>query len=162
MSPEIKTFPPVRLAYMRYTGPYGHPDIAMHWQRFGQWCEAQGLMKPRRKMFGISLDNPMVTPPNECRYDLGVEVDASFKVTDAATSGVAIQQFEGGRYACQSFNGTAAQIGMAWMAMFGQALPMSGLQREDKPSMEVYLEDFEMDPNTFAFGCLLCVPVKAL
>ena len=160
MSLEIKTFPPARIACMRYTGPYGHPDIAMHWQRFGAWCEAQGLMKPRRKMYGISLDNPMLTPPNNCRYDLAIEVDATFKVNDADKPSVAIQQFDGGRHACQPFKGTAAQIGMAWMAMFGQVLPMSGLQREEKPSMEVYPEDFEMSQNTFVFGCCLCVPVK--
>ena len=160
MSLEIKTFPPVRLAYMRYTGPYGHPDIAMHWQRFGAWCEQQGLMQPRRKMYGISLDNPMLTPPDKCRYDLAIEVDKKFKVPDPASLGVDLQQYDGGRYACTSFTGTALQIGPAWMAVFGQALVMSGLQREDKPTMEVYLEDFELDPNTFAFSCLLCVPVK--
>ena len=80
---------------------------------------------------------------------------------DAASSGVGMQQYEGGRYACTTFAGTALQIGPAWMAVFGQALVMNGLQREDKPAMEVYLEDFELDPNTFAFSCLLCVPVKA-
>ena len=47
------------------------------------------------------------------------------------------------------------------MTLFGQSLPMSGLQRKDKPAMEVYLEDFALDPNTFVFGCQLCVPVKA-
>ena len=161
MTLDIKTFPPVRLAYMRYTGPYGHPDIALHWKRFGDWCEAQGLMKPRRKMYGISLDNPMTTAPMECRYDLAIEVEAKFKVKDADASGVAIRQLEGGRFACKPFSGTAAQIGLAWMEMFGQAMPASGLQREDRPAMEVYLEDFELDPATFSFSCLLCVPVKA-
>ena len=47
---------------------------------------------------------------------------------------------------------------MAWAR---QALPMSSLQREEKPAAEVYLEDFELDPKTFAFSRLLCVPVKA-
>ena len=161
MSLEINTFPPVRLAYMRYTGPYGHPDIAMHWQRFGAWCEQQGLMQPRRKMYGISLDNPMLTPPDKCRYDLAIEVDSKFKLSEPDGSGVGLQQYDGGRYACTAFTGTALQIGPAWMAVFGQTLPMSGLQREEKPVMEVYLEDFELDPKTFAFSCLLCVPVKA-
>ncbi len=160
MDLQIKTFPPVRLAYMRHTGPYGSPNIPMEWKRFGDWCEEQGLMSPRRKMYGISLDSPMVTPPHECRYDIAIEVDDSFKVTDAATSGVALQQFKGGSYACVPFNGTAAQIGLAWVTMFGHTLPQSGLERTDGPSIKVYLEDFKLDPNTFAFSCLLCVPVK--
>ena len=160
MSLEIKTFPPVRLAYIRHTGPYGGPTIPMEWKRFGDWCEQQGLMSPRRKMYGISLDSPMVTPPHECRYDIGIEVDKKFRVTDAATSGVALQKFEGGRYACAPFSGTAAQIGIAWMTLFGHTLPQSGLERVNGPSIEVYLEDFKVDPVTYAFDCLLCVPIK--
>ena len=161
MDLHIRTWPPVRLAYMRYNGPYGSPIIAMEWKRFGEWCEKEGLSTPRRKMYGISLDNPMVKPPLECRYDIGIEVDQKFTVTkEAAGAGVALQEFAGGCYACVPFVGTAAQISLAWMSMFAHTLPQSGLERADAPPIEVYLEDFKVDPATWAFNCLLCVAVK--
>lgn len=37
MNVELKTLPAMRLAYMRYTGPYGHPGIGETWYRFGSW-----------------------------------------------------------------------------------------------------------------------------
>ncbi|MDB5850674.1 MAG: transcriptional regulator, partial [Rhodoferax sp.] len=65
MSVETTTLPALHVASMRHTGPYGSPSIAQLWASFGTWATAQGLMTPRRRMLGISLDNPMTTPqPN--------------------------------------------------------------------------------------------------
>ncbi|WP_411878389.1 helix-turn-helix domain-containing protein [Polaromonas sp. YR568] len=57
MEIELKTLPPMRLAYMRNTGPYGD-HVAQLWQRFVAWCGQHGHMNPRPKMYGISQDNP--------------------------------------------------------------------------------------------------------
>jgi AraC family transcriptional regulator len=81
---------------------------------FGAWCDVQTLINPRRKIYGISLDNPMLTQPKDCRYDLAIEVDATFGVNEADQASVAIQQFGGGHYASHPFKGTATQIGVAW------------------------------------------------
>ena len=78
MHVEIQTLAPQRLAYLRYTGPYGSPDITQTWGRFAAWCAAHGLMEPRRTMYGLSLDNPAITSPDKCRYDCCVEVDQDF------------------------------------------------------------------------------------
>ena len=155
MSVEIKTLPAMHLATMRHTGPYGSPTIAQQWASFGEWATSQGLMTPRRRMLGISLDNPMTTPPAQCRYDLCIEVEAGFK----PNGDVALQDFPGGKYACVPFKGTAFTIGPAWMQMFGQWLPQSGHQPTGQPALELYDTDFELDPTTGVFTCTLCVPV---
>ncbi len=158
MRVELKTLSPMRLAYMRHTGAYGQPSITRMWERFGVWCGEHGLMNPRRKMYGIAQDNPMITPADKCRYDACVEVDDAFKPQGE----VGVQNFGGGRYACARFTGTGADIHAAWMRMFGEWLPQSGYQADDKPALELYEEDFVMDPKTGAFSCLLCVPVRPL
>lgn len=155
---ELKTLPAQRLAYMRYTGPYGHPGINHLWQRFMAWCGQQGLMQPRRTVYGISQDSPEVTPPERCRYDCCVPVDAGFK----PQGDVGVQDFAGGRYACAHFTGTGATIHEAWMQMLGQWMPGSGWQAGDGPALEVYDKDFVMDEKTGEFTCLLCVPVRPL
>ncbi|MGH8830331.1 MAG: GyrI-like domain-containing protein [Polaromonas sp.] len=48
------------------------------------------------------------------------------------------------------------------MRLCGEWLPQSGWQADDKPALELYEEDFVMDPKTGAFSCLLCVPVRPL
>ena len=158
MQVEIKTVPAMRLAYMRHSGPYGDPGITRTWDRFGAWCGSQGLVQPRRKMYGISQDDPSITAADKCRYDCCVEVDKSFQPKGE----VGVQNFAGGRYACGPFTGTGATIHDAWTYMYGQWLLQSGYQADDKPGLEIYAEDFSVDAKTGAFSCLLCVPVRPL
>ncbi|MET1078643.1 MAG: AraC family transcriptional regulator [Pseudomonas sp.] len=155
---EIQTLAPQRLAYLRYTGPYGSPDITQTWGRFAAWCAAHGLMEPRRTMYGLSLDNPAITAPDKCRYDCCVVVDEEFK----AQGEIGVQTHPGGRYACAHFSGTATDIHAAWMHLYGDWLANSPWQADDKPNLEIYPVDFVMDPVSGAFSCLLCVPVKPL
>lgn len=155
---ELRTLPAMRLAYLRWTGPYGHPGITQTWERFGAWAARQGRLEPRRKMYGISQDNPETTPADQCRYDCCVAVDEGLRPTGE----IAVQAFAGGRYACARFTGTGADIHTAWMRMYGEWLPGSGWQADDKPGLELYDEDFAVDPASGAFNCWLCVPVRAL
>lgn len=157
MSLELQHLPATRLAYLRWTGPYADPGIPATWERFAQWCDSQGLMQPRRRMYGIAQDDPSNTPPAQCRYDCCVEVDDGFQ----AQGEIGIQPFAGGLHACHRFTGTAAQIGDAWQALFGQWLPASGWQHAPGPGVELYDTDYVMDPATGVFTCWLCVPVQA-
>jgi AraC family transcriptional regulator len=157
MKVELRTLAPARVAYMRHVGPYGSSGIAHLWQRFAAWCGAQGLMGPRRVMYGISHDNPDVTPPDKCRYDACIEVGDDFRPQGE----VGVETLRGGRFACASFQGTSADIHAAWMQLCDW-LPDSGYQPDDAPPIELYGKDFTMDEKTGAFNCELCMPVRAL
>ena len=156
MHVEIKTLPEVRVAYMRHVGPYGSSSITRIWQRFGAWCAENGLVQPRRRMFGISQDSPEITAPEKCRYDACVEVDGAFR----SSGDVGVQTIAGGRYACADFTGTPADIHGAWMRLFGEWLPESRYRADDRPAFELYDTDFNVDEKTGAFSCLLCLPVR--
>lgn len=74
-----------------------------------------------------------------------------------------MQNFGGGRYACGRFTGKPGnEVHEAWTHMFAGWLPQSGYQPDNKPALELYEEDFVMDPKTGNFSCWLCVPVKTL
>jgi len=158
MDIEMQTLPETRVAYMRHVGPYGTSGIPRLWQRFAAWCAGQGLMPPRPVMFGISQDSPDLTAPDKCRYDACVGVDAAFRPTDE----VGVQVIPAGRYACARFVGTATEVHDAWMRFLSGWLPDSGYQADDRPAVELYERDFTMDPETGAFPCLLCLPVRPL
>ena len=58
---------PVHIAYLRYTGPYG-PAVGKFWmETVASWMATNDLM--RRERYGISLDDPSVTNPAQCRRD---------------------------------------------------------------------------------------------
>ncbi len=153
---EIRNLPETRVAYMRYLGPYGSPAITEMWMRFERWCQAQGFMTPRRPMYGIAQDNPNLTAPDKLRYDACIEVDEAFKPSGE----IGVQTIWGGRYACTKFTGAAKDISEAWMRFIRDWLPQSRLEPAHHPAIELYDTDFSIDPKTFAFSCLLCLPVR--
>lgn len=153
---EFKTLPTFRLAYLRHTGPYGHSDITRAWERFGAWCAENGLMRPRRKMLGIALDNPVITRADQCRYDACVEVGADFQ----PGGDIGVQVLAARHYACSRFVGTGADVPAAWERLLA-SLPARGWQADHAPAVEYYAEDFVMDPETGVFNFELCLPVRA-
>jgi AraC family transcriptional regulator len=162
MNVELKTLPAMRLAYLRHTGPYGTPGIGQTWQRFCAWFAGRALLPRDGAMYGISQDDPEITPPEKCRYDCCIEVDAAFQPQARTDEGIGVQDFAGGRYACARFRGTGADIHAAWMQMFGQWLPASGYQAGDAPALEWHDAQMAPDARTGAFSCWLCVPVRPL
>ena len=65
--------PPVHVAYLRHTGPYG-AGIGRFWmETVAPWMSTNNLIG--RERFGIALDDPTVTAPAKCRYDACVQSD---------------------------------------------------------------------------------------
>lgn len=154
---EIRTLAPRRVVYMRRIGPYG-PGITQFWsERFMPWAQAAGL--PLAPCYGISLDDPHITPASRCRYDAAMEVDADFQPPDQAAS---IAVLPGGRYAVLRFEGLGEEIAAAWTGLFRDWLPGSGLRCDDRPCFEYYGEPDGVDLESGRFRCEICIPVVAL
>lgn len=158
MDVTLKSLPAMRVAYLRHVGPYGTSGIPRTWVRLVAWCATRGLLQPRPTMVGIAHDHPDVTPPDKCRYDACVQVDAAFRPEGE----LGVQSLPGGRYACVRYTGTSAQIHDAWSRFVSQWLPDSGCVPDDRSCLEVYPPDFTMNAKTGAFSCWLCMPVRAM
>lgn len=152
MKVEVVERQPARVAYLRYTGPFGEP-LARFWQKsVTPWLAEHGLVDCPR--YGVSLDNPMNTPPAQCRYNACVEMPSGLSLPDADETTIA-----GGRYAVTRFKGSGASIGSAWGAFVGECLG-SGLQPDQaRPPLEYYPRGAVMDARTGLFSCELCLPV---
>ena len=147
---------PMRIAYLRYTGPYG-PPLGRFWkQRVMPWIEESGL--GNRPMVGISHDNPGVTAPDKCRCDVGVEIDDDH----VATGDEQITVIPGGRYAVTRFSGTADTVHRTWEAMMREWLPASGYQLDARPMFEYYGPGMSHDEATGVFQCDVTIPVAPL
>jgi AraC family transcriptional regulator len=146
----------VHVAYLRRTGPYG-PSIGQFWMNtVAPWMATNNLMM--RERFGISLDDPIVTKPSQCRYDACVASPEGEVLSGDPQRKV----IPGGKYAALAFEGTGATIGAAWDALLREWLPKSGLQLDARPFFEHYPVDGCYDPKTGVFSCDLCVPVCPL
>ncbi|WP_296000962.1 GyrI-like domain-containing protein [Rugamonas sp.] len=154
MEVQVIDIAEVHVAYLRYKGPFGAAIGAFWSEIFNPWRAAHGL--ERRVTYGVAQDDPCSTPAAECRYDACVEVDADYEVKPP----VKLAQLAGGRYAVAAFRGTGADMPAAWTEFFGNWLPTSGLTLDGRPCFERYGADHAADPQTGAFSCELCLPVK--
>jgi hypothetical protein len=71
-------------------------------KKVAPWMEANNLFG--RDRFGISLDDPLVTKPQQCRYDACVSSPEGEVIAGDAQRKV----IPGGRYASLAFEGTGA------------------------------------------------------
>ncbi len=97
-----------------------------------------------------------MTPPEKCRYDVGVVVDEAFR----ADEHVNLQTVPGGRYAIYAFEGRSEEIGKAWSDMFTIWLPDSGYQPQSSPCFERCHAVGATDGDTYKMD--ICVPVMPL
>lgn len=147
---------PVRIAYMRYTGPYGKGVSDFWQQQFAPWMARNNLMGEPR--YGIGHDDPAITAPEKCRYDACVEIPADLAVGGGALA----TALPGGKYACATYYGNGSDIGVPWQALLRDWLPQSGMQLDNRPFLEYYPRGARYDPATGSFECELCIPVVAL
>lgn len=146
---------PVRVAALRYTGPFGEP-LARFWRlTVGPWLADNGLLDCPR--YGVTLGNGGATGPDRCRYDACVELPAGLTLPDAIETTVA-----GGRYAVTHFKGTSADIGDAW-ARFTDSARAGAATRLDagRCPHEHYPRGAAFDARSGVFGCELCLPVTS-
>lgn len=150
MTYQIEEMPKSCIAYMRRVGPYGADNYALM-KKFKEWAKANGLFTASAVILGISQDNPAITPPEQCRYDVGVVVSEQFTTTD---TDVDVAELSGGRYAVFTIDHTAEAIRKAWGEIFVQ-LPAQGQQPDvSRPILERYIPAM-IDKHL----CEICIPV---
>ncbi|GAA0448220.1 AraC family transcriptional regulator [Aeromonas salmonicida] len=119
------------LAYIRVTGPYGEGYDPVCGQ-LHQWASARGLAQG--EWIFIYHDNPEVTPPAQCRTDIGVTVPAG----TVGAGEVEIQLIPAGRYAQSRYLITdRSQYGPRWQEHVGDIVA-AGLALGDGPCFELY------------------------
>ena len=119
------------LAYIRVTGPYGEGyDAVCH--RLHQWAAPRGL--EGGEWIFIYHDNPEVTPPAQCRTDIGISVPVGTR----GAGEVEIQHIPAGRYAQSRYLITdRSQYGERWQEHIGDIVA-AGLAFGDGPCFELY------------------------
>ncbi|WP_421187193.1 AraC family transcriptional regulator [Aeromonas enteropelogenes] len=119
------------LAYIRVTGPYGEGYDAVC-GRLHQWAAVRGLAGG--EWIFIYHDNPEVTPPAQCRTDIGITVPAEVRCEGE----VETQLIPAGRYAQSRYLITdRSQYGPRWQEHIGDIVA-AGLEFGDGPCFELY------------------------
>lgn len=137
MNVAIKQLNPLRVAFMRQTGPYR--EAGKLWERFTMLLGKEGLLGGDTQFIGICHDDPAVTAPNRVRYDACITVDGQFRPRGE----IGVQEIPGGDYAVLTHFGPYEKLGGSYAALLGQWLPRSGRTLRSTPCFEVYFNSPE-------------------
>lgn len=139
LSPRIVTAPERHLAYVRVIDAFAPGRLAAAHATLVAWARARACATP--VLLGLSHDDPEITAPEQCRYDLGGLVPAGTRGGD----GVSVRRLPGGTYVEVEARGDLGDVARVWDRLFTEWLPRSGFEPADGPGIERYLAppDFE-------------------
>ncbi|WP_059045531.1 AraC family transcriptional regulator [Paenibacillus rubinfantis] len=157
MQATIEELPLMEVAYVRQVGSYLETYRA--WAKLGMWAAQHGWFPPEQSFIGISLDDPAVTEEEVCRYDACVTVPNTLSRADAPPE-IQFQTLPGGRYAKFYFYDTTDKLALLYQSIFGNWLPDSEYDPDDRYCLEFCMNDPALDPQGKA-KVDLYIPIKA-
>lgn len=157
MNIEVKELPSYKVAFVRYFGSYLETYKA--WGTLGTWAEKNNLFPPTQYFIGISLDDPNVTDEYSCRYDACVTLPNEFSIE--GDSSIEFKTLPGGFYALYKFYDTIDKFAIAYQCVYGQWLPNSDYEPDDRHALEFCMNNPSTDPEGKA-KVDLYIPIKRI
>ena len=156
---SIRRLPPQRLAYIRISDSYSDFErIKAAYYRLMDWFSDQGGDPDRTTLYGMSHDDPTITPLELCRFDWCVSIPPDW----TANGNVAIREFPACDVAIVPMTGGVELEVEILQYMWNCWLPASRYQPADLPAMEIYrrFPDHDGMWQTYHVDC--AIPVMPL
>jgi AraC family transcriptional regulator len=140
---EVRNVPAWNLAYISNLRGYCPDLIYPAWDQLFRWAAARDLVTEETRALGISLDDPLITPPEKCRYY------ACLTLPDEITPQppIGFMKLAGSKCAVAHVTCTAEQIQGVFTYIYRHWLVSSGYQPADLPPYEVYQVTSETNPE---------------
>jgi AraC family transcriptional regulator len=155
---EIMELPERRVAFVRVIGAYEEGRVTGAFERMINWATAKNLFEDET-IFGMSLDDPTVTPKDKYRYEVCLTVPESVAIE--SDSEISEMIMPACRYAVTRVSGDIKIVATATEYLFNKWLINSSFEPEHLPGLEIFL-DKEKLANWEHFDLELCVPIKPL
>jgi AraC family transcriptional regulator len=155
---HIRSLPAQRLAYIRVYDSYSKfSRVKEAYHRLIEWYCQKGGRLEKTTLYGMSQDDPEVTPLRLCRFDWCVMVPANWR----AEGDVNVATFPACQIATVRCLGDIEQENKAIQYLFRYWLPRSRYQPANLPGMEIYRrQPAELGWETYDLDCAL--PIVAL
>jgi AraC family transcriptional regulator len=173
-------FAAFRYVYCRTFEPYGNGTLVDVYYALVTWLSERGTDIRDVVIIGMSLDDPAITPSENCRYDLGVAFPLApggilagiirtrggsparaVAVPDRSecdVRGLTFRDFEPQDVVSFHCVGDLGHVGRAWHYLYRIWLPASKVEPTDAPAMEMFVRlPEEIGWETFDLEA--CIPV---
>jgi len=157
---DVKNSHEMVVAYIRVIGTFhGEHDVFQKaLLRLMRWAEIRDLIQfPETKILSLYHDNPDITDDDRLRTSLCISVPEQTKVEGE----IGKMTIPGGKYAIAHFTLNAMEFKSAWDFIWGEWLPDSGYQPDDRPCFEVYMNNPNEHPEHKSIVDIY-IPIKPL
>lgn len=168
-----------RYVYFRVFNSYSNERLLGAYHSLVNWLAERPTDLNDVVLIGMSQDDPSITPPERCSYDLGVVFPKNAEDqgivgellksrlrskrsllmpnrAECEPLGLTTRDFEAAAVAVLHCVGDLSAVGTAWQYLFRSWLPASGFQPANMPGFEVFVRTpEEIGWETFdLYGCL--------
>lgn len=155
---EIRAFPERKIAYIRVVDAFRDGVVQDAFKEMEDWAKEHGLFETET-VFGMSLDDPDVTPKEKYRYEVCITLPDHFRI--AGNSLMQTTVLPACTYAVTKVSGDLGEVTAAMNYMFDIWLIRSAYECRHMPAMEVF-PDKENISDWSHFDLEFCIPVMPL
>ena len=153
---KLKNIPEREVAYIRVTNAFEMDRVLAALGKMIDWAKSEGTLS-RGVLFGMSVDDPHVTPRHLYRYEVCFAPAAPFRCVE----GISRLKMPSRRYAVIHVSGDIHKVATAWDYLYRGWLIHSDYEAEHAPALEIFLDSANaMDWSHFELE--LCLPVRKL
>lgn len=149
-------FPEWKVAYIRVLNSYEGDRVLTAFKKMIGWAKSQEIFS-QGTLFGMSVDDPLVTPKHLYRYEVCLASPLPFSCEE----GISTMKMPAMRYAVTKISGDIRRVATAWDYLFKDWLINSAYEPEHAPALEIFSSK-ENATDWSHFELELCLPVKKI
>lgn len=148
--------PERQVTYIRVTNAFEENRVLTAFKKMIEWAKSRNIFS-KAVLFGMSVDDPHVTPKHLYRYEVCLASSLPF----VCVEGMSKLKMPAMRYAVTKVSGDIRRVATAWDYLFRGWLINSAYEPEHAPALEIFL-DKENTTDWSHFELDLCLPVRKL
>jgi AraC family transcriptional regulator len=154
---EVCNIPAWNLIYVSNLKGYRIDLIQQAWNQLTRWASARDLITESTRAIGVSLDDPLITPAEKCRYYTCLSVPEEI----APQPPIGFMKLAGSKCVVAHVACAAEQIRVVFIYLYHDWLVDSGYQPADLPPYEVYQPECDTTPAG-QYVLDICIPIVPL
>jgi AraC family transcriptional regulator len=155
---EIKELPQRRIAYIRVLDSFREGVVLKAFEELTEWAKKTNLFMTET-FFGMSVDDPMITPKEKYRYEVCITIPDEFTI--ASNDRIETTFLPKCKYAVAAAFGNLNLVATATNYLYNNWLINSQFEPDHQPGLEVFMDKGKIC-NWDHFDLELCIPVKTI
>lgn len=155
---KIVELPQRRIAFIRVSNSFEEGVTLKAFKEMKEWSQKVGLFQSET-IFGMSKDDPYVTPKEKYTYEVCITIPADFAMS--SEDKLETKVLPKCKYAIASVSGDFNKVATAISFLFNDWLINSSYEPEHLPGLEIF-NDKENILNWEYLDMDLCIPIKEM